>query len=105
MIVLLKSHSFILFIFVENIGIINEISISKIKKMVAIKKKWVEKFFRGDDIFENPHSNGEFFSRLIFFFFEIVIVIIIIINIISNVVIIVKKILIIFLNFNLLVGS
>lgn len=52
------------------IGIIIEISISKIRNIMAIIKKWVEKGFRAEYRFENPHSNGEFFSRLNFVFFD-----------------------------------
>lgn len=63
-------HSFILIIFVEYIGIIIEISMSKIKNIIAIIKKWVENGVRADENDENPHSNGEFFSRLIFAFFD-----------------------------------
>ena len=51
-------------------GNINAISTSKIKKMIAIKKKWIEKGNRGELKGSNPHSNGEFFSRSIFFFFD-----------------------------------
>jgi hypothetical protein len=45
------------------IGKINTISTSKIKKIIAIKKKWREKGIRLGDWGSNPHSNGEFFSR------------------------------------------
>ena len=41
------------------IGIIIAISISNIKKMIAIMKKWIEKEVREDEKFLNPHSKGE----------------------------------------------
>lgn len=73
-------------VFIEYIGKIIEISMSKIKNIIAIIKKWVEKGFRAEFIDENPHSNGEFFSRLNFLFLEIVEVIMnVIIRIINNV--------------------
>lgn len=45
------------------IGRIKTISTSKIRKIMAIKKKWREKGIRLGDCGSNPHSNGEFFSR------------------------------------------
>jgi hypothetical protein len=39
-------------------GITRIISISKIKKITAIIKKWIEKDIRVYDIGLNPHSNG-----------------------------------------------
>lgn len=68
--ILVIIHSCILIIFVEYIGIIIEISISKIKNIIAIIKKWVEKGVRADENDENPHSKGEFFSRLKVVFFD-----------------------------------
>jgi len=53
------------------IGIINEISTSKIRKITAIIKNCMEKGDREDDLGSNPHSKGEFFSRLRKFFFLI----------------------------------
>jgi len=47
------------------------ISTSKIKKITAIKKKWIEKGKRAEDFGSNPHSKGEFFSRSEKDFFEI----------------------------------
>lgn len=46
------------------------ISISKIKKINLIKKKWILKGIRLNDIGSNPHSKGEFFSRFFSIFFE-----------------------------------
>jgi hypothetical protein len=45
------------------IGIISAISTSKIKKIIAIKKKCNEKGRREEDFGSNPHSKGELFSR------------------------------------------
>lgn len=53
------------------IGKMKEISISKIRNRILIKKKWIENGDRADDEGSNPHSNGEVFSRFFFFFFEI----------------------------------
>lgn len=60
-------------------GKIKAISISKIKKIIVIKKKCNENGIRADDLGSNPHSNGEFFSRSINDFLERIIDIIIII--------------------------
>lgn len=60
-------------------GKIKAISISKIKKIIVIKKKCSENGIRADDLGSNPHSNGEFFSRSIKDFLERIIDIIIII--------------------------
>lgn len=90
---------------VNEIGKIIEISMSKIKNIIAIKKKCVENGLRAEFIEENPHSNGVFFSRLIFDFFDRIVVnknIILIIIIIMKIVV---RILIILLNFNFLIGS
>lgn len=51
-------------------GINNVISISKIKKIIAIKKNCIEKGNRGDEDGSNPHSKGEFFSRSKIVFFD-----------------------------------
>lgn len=48
---------------IKVIGKINVISTSKIKKIMAIKKNWIEKGVREEFIMSNPHSNGEHFSR------------------------------------------
>lgn len=49
-------------------GKIRAISTSKIKKIIAIKKKRIEKGKRDEFIGLNPHSKGESFSRSINFF-------------------------------------
>lgn len=72
MIILIVIHSFEIIIFAENeMGKINTISISNIKKIRAIKKKWIENGIRADESAENPHSNCDLFSRSIIDFFEI----------------------------------
>lgn len=43
-------------------GRISAISTSKIRKMMAIRKNWMENGMRDLDLGEKPHSNGEFFS-------------------------------------------
>ena len=48
---------------IGTIGKINEISTSKIKKIMVIKKNRRENGRREDLFGSNPHSNGEFFSR------------------------------------------
>lgn len=53
------------------IGKIKAISTSKIKKIIAIKKKWREKGRREEDLGSKPHSKGEHFSRSIKDFLEI----------------------------------
>ena len=53
---------------VKIIGRIRAISTSKIKKIIAIKKKRIEKGRREEFIGLNPHSKGESFSRSEFFF-------------------------------------
>jgi len=40
-------------------------STSKIRKITAIKKNWIENGRRAELIGSNPHSNGEGFSRSI----------------------------------------
>lgn len=45
------------------IGMRRVISMSKIRKITAIKKNCREKGRRAEDLGSNPHSNGEFFSR------------------------------------------
>lgn len=48
------------------------ISISKIKKITAIKKKWIENGNRFIDIGLNPHSNGDDFCLSIIDLFPII---------------------------------
>lgn len=60
-------------------GKIIMISISKIKKIIAIMKKWIENGIRFFDIGLNPHSNGDIFCKSIIDFFLININIIVII--------------------------
>jgi hypothetical protein len=52
-----------LFIPDTNTGNSKTISTSKIKKIIASKKKRKEKGSRADLIGSNPHSNGDLFSR------------------------------------------
>lgn len=52
------------------IGNISAISTSKIKKIIAIKKKFNEKGRREELKGSNPHSKGEFFSRSLIIFFD-----------------------------------
>lgn len=60
-----------LLIFIEIIiGNINAISTSKIKKIMAIKKKCSENGSREELNGSNPHSKGEFFSRSLIIFLE-----------------------------------
>lgn len=47
-----------------------EISISKIKKTIAIKKNRIEKGIREEFFGSNPHSKGETFSRSKIVFLE-----------------------------------
>lgn len=54
------------------IGINKAISISKIKKIIVIKKNRIENGIRLKNIGLNPHSNGDIFSKLIFCFIEII---------------------------------
>lgn len=62
----------ILFIFIEIIkGRSRVISTSKIKKIIAIRKKCNEKGSRADDFGSNPHSNGDLFSRSMIVFFAV----------------------------------
>jgi hypothetical protein len=53
---------FKVFISSSIIGMINEISKSKIKNIIEIMKNWFEKGFRLIDIWLNPHSNLVIFS-------------------------------------------
>lgn len=53
------------------IGKIKAISISKIKKIIVIRKKCNEKGIRDKFMGLNPHSNGEHFSRSMIDFLEI----------------------------------
>ena len=58
---------------IANLGIIGKskvISTSKIKKIIAIKKKCKENGKRDLDFGSNPHSKGLLFSRSIHIFFE-----------------------------------
>lgn len=43
-------------------GKIKAISTSKIRKIIAIRKNWIENGKRLTFVGSNPHSNGEFFS-------------------------------------------
>lgn len=52
------------------VGIINTISTSKIKKIIAIKKNCKENGIRALVLGSNPHSKGEFFSLSEKVFFE-----------------------------------
>ena len=52
------------------IGNNKAISTSKIKKIIAIKKKCNENDIRAEDLGSNPHSKGEFFSRSKKVFFD-----------------------------------
>lgn len=52
------------------IGKINAISTSKIRKIIAIKKKCKEKGSREEDLGSKPHSKGEHFSRSRTIFFD-----------------------------------
>lgn len=56
---------------VKIIGRISAISISKIKKIIVIRKNRREKGTRELEIWLKPHSNGDIFSLSIFIFFEI----------------------------------
>lgn len=53
------------------IGSNKVISTSKIKKIIAIKKKCIENGNRDDDLGSNPHSNGDLFSRSVVVFFAV----------------------------------
>lgn len=55
---------------IKIIGRIKAISTSKIKKIIIIKKKRIEKGNREEFIGSNPHSNGDLFSRSLNVFFE-----------------------------------
>lgn len=73
-------HVFIIDVLrVNSIGKIIIISISKIKKITAIKKKWIENGSRFNAIALKPHSNGVDFCHSIIDFFLIIIITIIII--------------------------
>lgn len=74
------------------IGIIKAISTSKIRKIIAIKKKCKEKGNREELNGSNPHSNGDLFSRSLIIFFDKIlariitsIAIVIIINLIQKI--------------------
>lgn len=47
------------------------ISTSKIRKIIAIRKKCIENGRRVDDFGSNPHSKGDLFSRSIIVFFDV----------------------------------
>lgn len=82
------------------IGKINAISTSKIKKIIVIKKNWIEKGSREEFIGSNPHSKGDLFSRSLKVFFDnkdAKIIIIIEINKIN--IDIFNKLIIIYINF------
>lgn len=53
-------------------GIRRAISISKIKKIMVIKKNWILNGRRLNDKGSNPHSKGDDFSILLIDFFEII---------------------------------
>lgn len=82
----------ILFTFIELIiGNINAISTSKIKKIIAIKKNWIEKGNRDELKGSNPHSKGVFFSRSKIVFLDKIlakIITIIAIKVIINIIVI-----------------
>lgn len=85
---------------IKIIGKIKVISTSKIKKIIVIKKNWIEKGIRDEFKGSNPHSKGEFFSRSFCIFFEIIEAIIITIKEIKIVKIdINNKLIIIYINF------
>lgn len=69
----IKNHLFkLLTVKIIIIGMRIAISTSKIKKIIVIKKKWIEKTIRGLEWGSNPHSNGEIFSiSFIDFLFKI----------------------------------
>ena len=58
----IKIAIFRVFISSSIIGMINEISKSKIKNIIAIMKNWFEKGLRLIDIWLNPHSKLVIFS-------------------------------------------
>lgn len=90
------------------IGKIKAISISKIKKITVIKKKWREKGIRAEDLGSNPHSNGEDFSRSEKDFFDKMIdniIKILAIIKINNIIFIIKMIIYIKKFLILLIGS
>lgn len=80
---------------IKIIGINKAISTSKIRKITAIKKNWIENGIRADLLGSNPHSNGEAFSRSINLFFEIANEIIIIRNEIKKIMSLIEKMIII----------
>jgi len=75
----------IIVVFTETIiGITIIISMSKIRKITAIIKKWIENGIRVYDIGLNPHSKGVAFWLFIVAFFLSRLIIIVIIN--SNII-------------------
>jgi len=52
------------------VGKINAISTSKIRKMIVIRKNWIENGIREEFKGSNPHSKGEFFSWSFCIFFD-----------------------------------
>lgn len=69
---MVEKYIIILLNFIEIISGNNSvISTSKIKKMIAIRKKCIENGNRAVDFGSKPHSKGEFFSRSANDFFEV----------------------------------
>jgi hypothetical protein len=75
------------------IGMRRAISTSKIKKIIAIRKKLMENGMRENLFGSNPHSNGEFFSRSKNLFLD---------RIVDRIIIIVDRINVIILIINLI---
>lgn len=71
------------------IGINKTISTSKIRKIIAIKKNWIEKGKRALFFGSNPHSKGEFFSLSWNVFFDVKLIII---SIIIKIILITKRV-------------
>ena len=63
-------HSILEILKIIIIGKIKAISTSKIKKIIVIKKKRIEKGSREEFIGSNPHSKGDVFSRSFNDFFD-----------------------------------
>lgn len=69
---MIVEHVIILFVFIVIIkGRRSVISTSKMRKIIAIKKKCIEKGSRDDDFGSKPHSNGDLFSRSMIIFFAV----------------------------------
>lgn len=68
------------------------ISTSKIRKIIAIRKKCIENGNREDDLGSKPHSKGDLFSRSVIVFFavrftnttNIILIVMITIDIVNN---------------------